>query len=177
MSNRTITIGRGANCDIHLDDPNVAERHGILSIDNDMLCLVLTPGCKAYLNDNQVEGKFWLQDSDVVVIGMVRLNLSLIRTVITEGRDPNGLQLYSTIDSIDDLNDAVVVKHNWWPTIIITLIILAIGLFVGNKMVKNQRIREAQEEELRLKQDSLLRSQIMIDSLSNEIKQFEFDVE
>lgn len=177
MDNQIITIGRGADCNIHLDDSNVAERHGILSIDGDMLCLELTPGCTAYLNDNQVEGKFWLQDTDVVVIGMVRLNLSLIRTVITEGRNPNELQLYSTIDSLDDLNDAVVVKHNWWPTIIITLIIFAIGFFVGNKLVKNQRIREAQEEELRLKQDSLLHSQNMIDSLSNEIKQFEFDIE
>ena len=177
MNNRIITIGRGANCDIRIDDPNVAERHGEIYVDGEMLCLELTPGCTAYLNDNQVEGKFWLQDSDVVVIGMVRLNLSQIRTMITEDRDPNSLQLYNTIDSMDDLNDAVVVKHNWWPTIIITLIILAIGYFVGNKFLKNQHIRKAQEEELRLKQDSLMKSQNMIDSLNNEIKQFEFDIE
>lgn len=177
MNNRIITIGRGADCDIHIEDPTVAEKHGIITIDGDMLCLELSPGCTAYLNDNQVEGKFWLQDTDVVVIGMVRLNLSLIHTVITEGQDPKGMQLYNVVDSIDDLNDAVVVKHNWWPTIIITLIILAIGFFVGNKFMKNQRIRKAQEEEIRLKQDSIMRSQNMIDSLSNEIKQFEFDTE
>lgn len=175
MNNQIITIGRGVDCDIRIDDPNVAERHGIMSIDGNMLCLELTPGCTAYLNDNQVEGKFWLQDTDIVVIGMVRLNLSLIHTVITEGRDPNGMQLYSTINSIDDLNDAVVVKHNWWPTIIITIIILSIGFLVGNKFVKYQRIRKTQEEKLQLKQDSIRRSQIMIDSLSNEIKQFEIE--
>ena len=43
--------------------------------------------------------------------------------------------------------------------------------------MKYHRIRKAQEEEIRLKQDSIMRSQIMIDSLNNEIKQFEFDVE
>ena len=173
MSNRIITIGSGSDCDICIDDPSVATRHGIISVDGDMLCLELTPGCTAYLNDNQVEGKFWLQDTDVVVVGTVRLNLSLIRTVITEGRVSNEVQLYNTISSIDDLNDAVEVKHNWWPTIIITILILAIGIFAGYKIIQLQRIRRIQEEEIRLKQDSIMRSQIMIDSLNNEIKQFD----
>lgn len=177
MTNPIITIGRSSDCDIHIDDPGVAERHGIISVDGDMLCLELMPGCTAFLNDNQVEGKFWLQDTDVVVIGMVRLNLNLIQSVITEGGDLDELQLYSTIDSIDDLNDAVVVKRNWWPAIIITLLILAIGFFVGSKMVKYQQIQKVQEEKLRLKQDSIMRSQLMIDSLNNEIKQFEIEIE
>ncbi len=175
MNNQIITIGRGVDCDIRIDDPNVAERHGIMSVDGDMLCLELTPGCTAYLNDNQVEGKFWLQDTDIVVIGMVRLNLSLIRKVITEGRDPNGMQLYSAIGSIEDLNDAVVVKHNWLPFILVSVIIIAVGIFLGNRFIKQHRIQKAQQEELRFRQDSLFRSQKMIDSLSNEIKQFEIE--
>ena len=175
MNNQIITIGRGGDCDIRIDDPNVAERHGIMSVDGDMLCLELTPGCTAYLNDNQVEGKFWLQDTDIVVIGMVRLNLSLIRKVITEGRDPNGMQLYSAIGSIEDLNDAVVVKHNWLPFILVTVIIIAVGIFLGNRFIKQQRKQKAQQEELRLKQDSLFRSQKMIDSLSKEIKLLEIE--
>lgn len=175
MNNQIITIGRGVDCDIRIDDPNVAERHGIMSIDGDMLCLELTPGCTAYLNDNQVEGKFWLQDTDIVVIGMVRLNLSLIHTVITEGRDPNGMQLYSAIGSIEDLNDAVVVKHNWLPFILVSVIIIAVGIFLGNRFIKQHRIQKAQQEELRFRQDSLFRSQKMIDSLSNEIKQLEIE--
>ena len=175
MNNQIITIGRGGDCDIRIDDPNVAERHGIMSVDGDMLCLELTPGCTAYLNDNQVEGKFWLQDTDIVVIGMVRLNLSLIRKVITEGRDPNGMQLYSAIGSIEDLNDAVVVKHNWLPFILVSVIIIAVGIFLGNRFIKQHRIQKAQQEELRFRQDSLFRSQKMIDSLSNEIKQFEIE--
>lgn len=173
MNDRIITIGSGIDCDIRINDPNVAERHGVISVDGNMLCLELMPGCTAYINDNQVEGNFWLQDTDVVVISMMRLNLSLIRTVITEGRNPKEMQLYNIIGSIDDLNDAVVVKHNWWPAIIITTITLSVGTFVGNKFMKYQRIRKAQEEELRIKQDSILRSQIMIDSLNNKIKQFE----
>lgn len=175
MNNQIITIGRGVDCDIRIDDPNVAERHGIMSVDGDMLCLELTPGCTAYLNDNQVEGKFWLQDTDIVVIGMVRLNLSLIRKVITEGRDPNGMQLYSAIGSIEDLNDAVVVKHNWLPFILVSVIIIAVGIFLGNRFIKQHRKQKAQQEELRFRQDSLFRSQKMIDSLSNEIKQFEIE--
>ena len=175
MNNQIITIGRGVDCDIRIDDPNVAERHGILSVDGDMLCLELTPGCTAYLNDNQVEGKFWLQDTDIVVIGMVRLNLSLIRKVITEGRDPNGMQLYSAIGSIEDLNDAVVVKHNWLPFILVSVIIIAVGIFLGNRFIKQHRIQKTQQEELRFRQDSLFRSQKMIDSLSNEIKQLEIE--
>ena len=175
MNNQIITIGRGVDCDIRIDDPNVAERHGIMSVDGDMLCLELTPGCTAYLNDNQVEGKFWLQDTDIVVIGMVRLNLSLIRKVITEGRDPNGMQLYSAIGSIEDLNDAVVVKHNWLPFILVSVIIIAVGIFLGNRFIKQHRIQKAQQEELRFRQDSLFRSQKMIDSLSNEIKQLEIE--
>ena len=175
MNNQIITIGRGVDCDIRIDDPNVAERHGIMSVDGDMLCLELTPGCTAYLNDNQVEGKFWLQDTDIVVIGMVRLNLSLIRKVITEGRDPNGMQLYSAIGSIEDLNDAVVVKHNWLPFILVSVIIIAVGIFLGNSFIKQHRIQKTQQEELRFRQDSLFRSQKMIDSLSNEIKQLEIE--
>ena len=175
MNNQIITIGRGVDCDIRIDDPNVAERHGIMSVDGDMLCLELTPGCTAYLNDNQVEGKFWLQDTDIVVIGMVRLNLSLIRKVITEGRDPNGMQLYSAIGSIEDLNDAVVVKRNWLPFILVTVIIIAVGIFLGNRFIKQHRIQKTQQEELRFRQDSLFRSQKMIDSLSNEIKQLEIE--
>lgn len=175
MNNQIITIGRGVDCDIRIDDPNVAERHGIMSVDGDMLCLELTPGCTAYLNDNQVEGKFWLQDTDIVVIGMVRLNLSLIRKVITEGRDPNGMQLYSAIGSIEDLNDAVVVKHNWLPFILVSVIIIAVGIFLGNRFIKQHRIQKTQQEELRFRQDSLFRSQKMIDSLSNEIKQLEIE--
>ena len=177
MSNRIITIGSGADCDIRIDDLDVAAKHGILYLDGNMICFELMPGCMAYLNDNQVEGRYWLQDTDTVVVGTVRLNIVLIRSVLTEGRDIKGLQLYVPIESLDDLNDAVSVKRNWWPVIIITLIILAIVAFAGNRIVKYQQIRKYQEKELRAKQDSLMRSQSMIDSLTNKIKKFEIETE
>ena len=63
MDSRIITIGSNPDCDIYIDDPNVAEKHGVMYVDGDMLCLELAPGCTAYLNDNQVEGKYWLQDT------------------------------------------------------------------------------------------------------------------
>ena len=172
MNNRFITIGSGGDCDIRIDDPSIAEIHGIMSVDGDMLCLELTPGCMAFLNDNQVEGKYWLQDTDIVVIGMVRLDLSLIHRVFTEGLDPNDVQLYNVIDSNDDLIDAVVVKHNWWPTIIVGAIIIAVAVFSGLKIKKYHDLREKQRNEIQLKQDSILLSKQKIDSLNNAIEQF-----
>lgn len=175
MDSQIITIGSNPDCDICINDPNVAEKHGVIYVDGDLLCLELMLGCTAYLNDNQVEGKYWLQDTDVVVIGMVRLNVSLIHDMIVEGGIVDGEKLFESVDSIDDLSDAVVVKHNWWPTIILSAIILAIGIFTGSILVKYQRVRKTQEEEIRLKQDSIKHSQILIDSLNNEIKQFEIE--
>lgn len=173
MNNRIITIGSSADCDICIDNPNVAERHGIISVDGDMLCLELMPGCTAYLNDNEVEGKFWLQDNDIIVIGMKRLDVSRIHVMLEEGCDFASGQPYEDVESIDDLKDAVVVKHNWWPTIIITIVVLAIIAFMGNRIMKYQQVKKAKEEEIRIKQDSIRRSQFMIDSLNGRIKEFE----
>jgi len=173
-SKRTIRIGRGADCDIHIEGPFIADVHAYIYVDDDKVCLELQPDCSAMLNGNEVEGRYWLQESDKVLVGGAMLDLCKIRGWL-EGQemDYNDGHAFINRDSLEDNSDAVAIKHNWWPAIIVTLIILAVSAFVGFRFVKYHRMREKQKEDLRLIQDSLVQSRIKIDSLNESLKNIE----
>ena len=174
FNKRTIRIGSGPDCDIHIEGPFIADIHAYMYVDDDKICLELLPDCSAMLNGNEVEGRYWLQESDKVVIGGTMLDLCTILQWL-EGHEVDYDDGYAFINRnlLKDYSDAVAIKHNWWPAIIVTLIILAVSAFVGFRFVKYHSMREKQMEELRLIQDSLMQSRIKIDSLNESLKNIE----
>ena len=172
MAMRTIRIGSGKVCDLRIDDTEVADLHASMYLDGDKICLDLLPECPAMLNGNEVTGRYWLNENDVVVIGAKRLNLRNIKLMF-EGQlsHSNDDKAFFTDGSFGDQPDAVVVKQNWWPAAIVTLVVLAASTFVGFRFVKYHRLKTTREQELRLKQDSLMQGQQRMDSLANAIKQ------
>ena len=170
---RVIRIVSGQLCEVSLDDPNIADTHAYMYLDEDKICLELLPDKSALLNGNEVTGQYWLQENDKIVIGNKILNLCRIRQWLEGQKDYDALQPFVKYGSPEDMSDAVVIRHNWWTILIVVFIILAVSAVVGLRFVKYQRMREEQMKELQLIQDSLMKSRIKIDSLYESLKQVE----
>jgi len=173
-SKRTIRIGSHVDCDIQIDDPNVSGTHAYMYLDGEKICLELRPDCLAILNGNEVTGCYWLQESDKVVIGDMLLDLCGIRQWL-EGQQADYVFVRPFVDSDspEDMSDAVAIKHNWWPAVIVIFIILAVSVIIGSRFIKYNRLKTVQEKELQIIQDSLARSQEKIDNLNESLKQIE----
>ena len=178
MTDNRLIIGNLGMADIVIADEGVAARHAFVYLHDGKVCLDLQPGCTALLNGNIVEeGRYWLQDSDIVVIGSQRLDLYRIGLAL-EAQDYNPTTdgaLTLPVDAETGLSDAVELKHNPWPAIIAVAIILAVGTFFGVKIYRNHKAKASIEEQMRRTQDSIDQAIKTIDSLHNELQQFEYE--
>lgn len=175
-----ITIGNGPDCDVRLNQPGVADEHAVMYLSNDMLCLELLADNTAFLNGNEVSGKYWLNRGDVLVMGTCRLDLPRIEDLL-RGMDPNTEkgQLFYEMDGIEG-SDAVDIKRNWWPIIIISVIVLGVGIGLGSVFYRMHKENEQRLEEQR-KQDSIINvqqmqmnaKQMQMDSITKVLEQFE----
>lgn len=170
-----ITIGNGAECDIRLNQPGVADEHAVMYLSNDMLCLELLSDNTAFLNGNEVSGKYWLKRDDILVMGTCRLDLPRIEDLL-RGMDPNVErgQLFYEMDGVEG-SDAVDIKRNWWPFIIISVIIIGVGVGLGFVFHRMHTEKVQRMEEQRI-QDSILEAQEMqMDSMTKVLEQFELE--
>lgn len=176
MINNQLSIGSLAGNDIVIQDAGIAEQHGILYLDDGKVCLELYPGCMATLNGNEVvEGRYWLQDTDVVVVGSSRLKLNLIGMALeAQAYDPmTDGPLSSPVGTDADLSDAVEMRRNPWPAIIFAAILIAVGVFFGLKMRSYHQERQAIEAKAKATQDSINAAMMRIDTLQNKLKELE----
>ena len=175
MNDFVLNIGSREGNDILIAEPEVAEHHAMLYLNDGKVCLDLAPGCSALLNGNAVEGKYWLQDTDVVVIGSQRLNLNLIGLALeTQSYNPvTDGPLAFHVDSANDLSDAVEMRHNPWPVIIIAIILVGIGVFFFSKMRSYRLEKQAIEAKAKAAQDSIDAAKMRIDTLTRQLKELE----
>lgn len=168
-----INIGSDNHCRIRISDAGVSPYHASISLDGELICMELNPGCTAILNDNLVEGKYWLQSEDKVVIGETRLNLYAIRTLLLEPDNESGMPLVYEVGSSEDASDAVVIKRNPWPVIIVVAIIIGIVYFFVGNMIRYRLQSEQIRQEIQVRQDSVLKTERSVDSLNDMIKQLQ----
>lgn len=70
----SVTLGRGADNDIVLDDSFVSQHHAIILRRRNLYAIEDTASANhTYVNDEAVTGRRYLQDGDVVRIGRVRM--------------------------------------------------------------------------------------------------------
>lgn len=173
MSN-IIYVGSGADCQIRIDGNGIAIHHAALYLDEGFVCLDLFPRCSAKVNGNNVEGKFWLQQNDVIIVGNSRLNLNAIKEVLTSSHQSNyDTQLVFDRETFDDDSDAVIIKRNPWPFIIVAIIIIAAGTLLCRRVINNHVHKEKMRQEIHMKQDTILQMRIKVDSLNDWIKQLQ----
>lgn len=142
MTQRKLTIGSGTQCDIRIDEDGVDEIHALLYLEEDMLCLELLNDNTAIINGNEVMGKFWLQAKDEVAIGQRSLNLSAIVSML--GGNPQQFASSSL--------DAVQVKRNWWPAILIAAVFVGVGTLFYIKYNDYKRKKEIKQKEMQVQE-------------------------
>ena len=168
-----INIGSDYHCRIRIAEAGVSPFHASLSLDGELICMELSPGCTAMLNDNMVEGKYWLQSEDKVVIGDTRLNLYAIKTLLSEPDNESGMSLVIEDGASKEVSDAVVIKSNPWPIIIIVAIIMWIVFFYVRNMMQYREHSAQIRQEIQVRKDSILKTERTMDSLNDKIKQLQ----
>lgn len=169
-----IDVGSSPKCKIQIEEKGVDEYHASLHLEEGVIFIELFPGCSAFINGSRVQGGFWLQPDDCLFIGTKQLNLRLIKEVL-EGHEGVPLEalIISDSESFENISDAVVVKRNPWPAIIIGTVIIVVGVFIGLKISKYRKQKVQLQQEILLKQDSVKQTELLMDSLNERIKQIQ----
>lgn len=155
MDKVRLVIGTDCQCDIMVEGLNLGEVHGYIYASDDMLCLELLPGRTAFLNGNEVAGKFWLQSGDELMIGKSRLDLLRIADALGLSDSFAGS---GGLSGQESEGDAVTIKRNWCPFVICILVVLGVGYYFYrvNRSYKEQVGEEKRKIEI---QDSIRQAQ------------------
>lgn len=165
FSDQIIRIGSDPGCDVCIRDASAI--HATMSLSEGMLCMNLLEGNTAILNGFEVEGKYWLNQNDVLVIGNEQLDLVAIYQAL------NGEALVGTDNFYIDESDAVAIKRNWWGVALVVVILLGVMAVLGYNIYKYHEKRKAAMEVTRIQDSVAEAGQHKLDSLNQVLEQFE----
>lgn len=142
MNQQIIRIGSSPKSDIVVEGGNAAETHALLYFEGEMICLEILPGNSVVLNGNDVEGKYWVNENDDIIVGSTRLAWAEINFLLGLGRNASSSRFRRTpLDAsaaIGDVPMAVPIRRSlWW--IPVTICALGVLCFLGYRVYELQR--------------------------------------